>query len=169
MMAGSPPPVTESIRSNAKGEAATSVKRSNLHLQVRVKELQKLETSEKNSMNISRRGLALFLTAASVSAVTLSSPKPAEARISKAEMKKMILEKLKILREKVGLSKQETEENEKIASSSPPPPEVDKEISPPATSAPSIGEEKTAVPPPEPPLPSIQNDKKVAVEAAILP
>ncbi|KAK1437667.1 hypothetical protein QVD17_03463 [Tagetes erecta] len=145
MMAGSPP---ESIGSN------TLKPSTHLPLQVRVKEVEKLETSEKKSLSISRRDLALFLTAASFS---LSSPKPAEARISKTEMKKMILEKLKILREKVGLSKPETEENEKIASSDLL--KADKEISPPA---PWKEEEKSAIPP----LPSIQNDKKIAVEAA---
>ncbi|XP_076947691.1 uncharacterized protein LOC143619697 isoform X2 [Bidens hawaiensis] len=145
MMAGSLPPVTESKGSNA---AATSLKPSTLPLQVRIKEHQKLETSETKSTNISRRNLALFLTAASFSAVSLSQPKPAAAGISKAEMKKIILEKLKFLREKIGLSKQETEENEKIASPS-------------ATSAPPV--------PPEPVLPGIQNDKKTVVEAATLP
>ncbi|KAF5778610.1 hypothetical protein HanXRQr2_Chr12g0549521 [Helianthus annuus] len=166
MMAGSPPPVTGSIGSSAKHPPATS----KLPLQVKIKEQQKLETSEKKSTNISRRDLALFLTAASFSAVTLSTPKPAAARITKAEMKKMILEKLKLLREKVGLSKPEAEENEKVES-----PIEDKEVSPPATSAaeektsvPSAPEEKTPVPS-EPPLPSIHNDKKIAVEAAIFP
>ncbi|XP_076919522.1 uncharacterized protein LOC143580364 [Bidens hawaiensis] len=154
MMAGSLPPVTESNGSNA----AASFKPSTLPLQVRIKEHQKLATSEKKSTNISRRNLALFLTTASFSAVTLSQPKPAAAGISKAEMKKIILEKLKFLREKIGLSKEETEENEKIASPSPP---IDKEISPPATSAPPV--------PPEPVLPGIQNDKKTVVEAATLP
>ncbi|XP_076898091.1 uncharacterized protein LOC143551577 [Bidens hawaiensis] len=144
MMAGSLPPVTESNRSNA----ATSLKPSTLPLQVRLKEHQKLESSETKSTNISRRNLALFLTAASFSAVTLSQPKPAAAGISKAEMKKIMLEKLKFLREKMGLSKEETEENEKIASPS-------------ATSAPTV--------PPEPVLPGIQNDKKTVVEAATLP
>ncbi|KAD1391138.1 hypothetical protein R6Q59_004932 [Mikania micrantha] len=136
MMARSPPPVTESNGSNAIRPPSTSVKRSTLPIQVRVKEHQKIETSEeKRCMNIGRRDLALFLTSASFSAVTLSSPKPAEARVSKAEMKKMILEKLKILREKIGeLSKQETEENEKIALS-PSPPIEEKEISPPAVEA----------------------------------
>ncbi|KAI7754972.1 hypothetical protein M8C21_005618 [Ambrosia artemisiifolia] len=159
MMAGPPSPVTPSFKSNA----TSSVKPSTLPLQVRMKELQKLETFEKKSTNISRRDLALFLTAASFSVVTLSSPKPAAARISKAEMKKMILEKLKFLREKVGLSKPEPEETEKVAS--PPPPIADKEVSPPATSAPE--ENPPALP--ELPLPSIQNDKKIAVEAATLP
>ncbi|KAK9052217.1 hypothetical protein SSX86_028845 [Deinandra increscens subsp. villosa] len=166
MMAGSPPPMTQSNGSNAKALAATSPKRSTLPLQVRVKELEKLETSEKKSMNISRRDLAMFLTAASFSAVTLSSPKPAEARISKTEMKKMILEKFKILREKVGLSEKEPEKNAKITS--PSPPIADKKTSPPATSAPSAGEHKMTVPP-ELPLPSIQNNKKIVVEAATLP
>lgn len=133
-------------------------------IQVRVKEIQKLELSERKSMNISRRDLALFLTAASFSAVTLSSPKPAEAAMSRAEMKKIILEKLKILRENAGLSKPETEEKEKIELSKPETKKTEKSASP----APLIAEKENPVSP-APTLPSIQNDKKIVVEAAPLP
>ncbi|KAL7610197.1 hypothetical protein Lser_V15G11702 [Lactuca serriola] len=157
MMAGSLPPVTESVGSNAKGPAAAFVKPPTLSLQkVRVKKLEKLQVSTK----VSRRDLALFLTAGSLSAVTLSSsPQPAEARMSKTEMKKMILEKFKKLREKIGLSKPETEENEKVPD--PTPPTAKKEA--PASPIPS---EKVI---PIPPLPNLQNDKKTVVEATILP
>ncbi|GJV95009.1 hypothetical protein Tco_1546586 [Tanacetum coccineum] len=133
---------------------------------VRPKELQKLEAPEKTSMNVSRRDLALFLTAASFSAVTLSSPKPAEARMSRAEIKKIILEKFKILREKVGLSKPEPEEKEKIATPVPSPSVPEKKT--PASPGPSIAEKRVHVLS-EPSLPSIQNDKKIIVEAAPLP
>ncbi|XP_023764088.1 uncharacterized protein LOC111912580 isoform X2 [Lactuca sativa] len=156
MMAGSLPPVTESVGSNAKGPAAAFVKPPTLSLQVRVKEAEKLQVSTK----VSRRDLALFLTAGSLSAVTLSSsPQPAEARMSKTEMKKMILEKFKKLREKIGLSKPETEENEKVPD--PTSPTAKKEA--PASPIPS---EKVI---PIPPLPNLQNDKKTVVEATILP
>ncbi|PWA37628.1 hypothetical protein CTI12_AA588060 [Artemisia annua] len=168
MMSGSLPPVQVSNGSNVfKGQpapTAASVKPSALPLQVRPKELQKLEVPEKTSMNVSRRDLALFLTAASFSAVTLSSPKPAEARMSRSEIKKMILDKFRILREKVGLSKPEPEEKEKIATPVPSKPEKKVPASPP----PSLAEKKTHVPP-EPPLPKIQNDKNIVVEAAPLP
>ncbi|CAH1414122.1 unnamed protein product [Lactuca virosa] len=158
MMAGSLPPVTESVGSNAKGLAAAFVKPPTISLQVRVKEIEKLEVSTK----VSRRNLALFLTAGSLSAVTLSSsPQPAEARMSKTEMKKMILEKFKKLREKIGLSKPETEENEKVPYPTPTPPTAKKEA--PASPIPS---EKVI---PVPPLPNLQNDKKTVVEATILP
>nr|XP_043607051.1 uncharacterized protein LOC122579032 [Erigeron canadensis] len=156
MMAGSLPPVTVT-GSNAKLPPPT------LPLQVKVKESQMLEASEKPSMNVSRRNLALYLTATSFSAVTLLSPKPAEARMSKAEMKKMILEKFKILREKVGLAKPEPETNDKIASPTPSVPE--NKLPPPS---PPIPKNKVHVPP-EPSLPRIQNDKKIVVEAAPLP
>ncbi|CAI9275982.1 unnamed protein product [Lactuca saligna] len=166
MMAGSLPPVTESVGSNAKGPAAAFVKPPTLSLQVRVKEVEKLEVSTK----VSRRDLALFLTAGTLSAVALSSsPQPAEARMSKTEMKKMILEKFKKLREQTGLSKPETEENEKVPdptptptpSLTPTPPTAKKEA--PASPIPS---EKVS---PVPPLPNLQNDKKTVVEATILP
>nr|GEV17225.1 hypothetical protein [Tanacetum cinerariifolium] len=141
---------------------AASVKPPTHPLQVRPEKLQKLEAPEKTSMNVSRRDLAMFLTAASFSAVTLSSPKPAEARMSRAEIKKIIFEKFKILREKVGLSKPEPEEKEKNATPSVP----EKKI--PASAGPSIADERVHILS-EPSLPSIQNDKKIIVEAAPLP
>ncbi|KAI3729354.1 hypothetical protein L6452_18010 [Arctium lappa] len=174
MMAGPLPPVSGSKGSNAKGPAAASVKRSILPPQVRVNELQKLESPEKTPMNVSRRDLALFLTAASFGAATLSSPQPAEARVSKIEMKKMILEKFQMLREKVGLSKPETEETEKQPSQETenqkqkkpaPPPKAEKEI--PAPSLPKLPEIPV---PPVPSLPKLHNDgKKPVVEATTLP
>ncbi|KAL4569414.1 hypothetical protein LXL04_025050 [Taraxacum kok-saghyz] len=165
MMAGSLPPVTGSNGSNAKGPAAAaSVKRPTLPLQVRLKEVQNLEAPEKTSKKFSRRDLALFLTAGSLTAVTLSSPKPAEARMSRNEMKTIILEKLRKLREKVGLSKPETDDNKKTAA--PTPPSAKKE----APASPVPAEKEIPVPPhPEPPLPNLQNDKKAVVEATILP
>lgn len=170
MMSGSLPPVQGSNGSNVINgrqpapTAASVIKPPTLPLQVRAKELQKLEVPEKTSINVSRRDLALFLTAASFSAITLSSPKPAEAGMSRAEIKKMILEKFRILREKVGLSKPEPEEKEKIATPAPSRPEKKVPASPP----PSLAEKKTHVPP-EPPLPKVHNDKKIVVEAAPLP
>ncbi|KAI3699041.1 hypothetical protein L2E82_43036 [Cichorium intybus] len=175
MMAGSLPPVTGSNGSNAKGPATASVKRATLPLQVRVKEVQKLETPEKTSTNVSRRNLALFLAAGSITAVNLSSPNPAEARMSRSEIKKVILEKLRKLREKIGLSKPETEENEKIAAATPPIAKKETPASPvpseketPASPVPSEKETPTPAPP-EPSLPNLQNDKKTVVEASILP
>ncbi|KAJ9548993.1 hypothetical protein OSB04_021536 [Centaurea solstitialis] len=160
MMAGSLPPAKGS---NA-AAAPAPIKRPSLPLQVRVKELQKLESPEKTSMNVSRRDIALFLTAASFGAASLSLPHPAEARVSRTEMKKMILEKFKMLREKIGLSKPETEETEKQPSPTPSP-KAEKEI--PAPPAPSLPEIPA---PPVPSLPKIHNgDKKTAVEAATLP
>lgn len=179
-MAGSLPPVTGSKGSNAKGPAAASVKRSILPRQVRVKELQKLESPEKTSMNVSRRDLALFLTAASFGAATLSSPEPAEAGVSRTEIKKMILEKFKMLREKVGLSKPETEETEKQPSQETketenqkqkkpaPPPKAEKEI--PAPPVPSLPELPEIPVPPVPSLPKLHNgEKKPVMDAATLP
>ncbi|KVH96249.1 protein PELPK1-like [Cynara cardunculus var. scolymus] len=174
MMAGSLPPVTGS---NAKGPAAASVKRPTIPLQVRVKELQKLESSEKTSVNVSRRDLALCLTAASIGAATLSLPQPAEARVSRIEIKKMILEKFKMLREKVGLSKPETEETEKQPSQETeetenqkpaPPPKAEQEIpAPPVPSLPKLPEIPV---PPVPSLPKLHNDQmKHVVEAPTLP
>ncbi|XP_071692521.1 uncharacterized protein [Rutidosis leptorrhynchoides] len=201
MIAGSLPPVTGS--NVAKVAATTSVKPPALPLQVRIKEQQKLETPEKTYKNVSRRDLALILTAASFTTITLSSPKPAQAQISKSEIKKILVDKFKLLSEKLGLSKPEPEEIEKITTppppiagkkvqSSPSTPKADKEIhsapAPPtaekkdhSSPAPPIAEEKDhSLPSPpisekkihvpqEPRLPSIQNGKKVVVEAATLP
>ncbi|XP_071703590.1 uncharacterized protein [Rutidosis leptorrhynchoides] len=187
MMDGSLPPVTVSTVL-----PTTPVKPPTLPLQVRFKKLQKLETPNKTSKNISRRDLALFLpAAASFSAVTLSSPKPAQARMSRSEIKKMLLEKLKMLREKAGgLSKPEPEEIEKVTTppspledkkvqSSPYPSVANKEIhsspAPPivektdhSSPSPPVAEREVHVPQ-EPPLPNIQNDKKNVVEAPTLP
>jgi len=61
----------------------------------------------------------LSLTALTVTAIDVSSPDTAQARITKAEMKQKVREKLQQLREKAGLSKKEESDNGKA--SSPPP------------------------------------------------
>ncbi|EXC04503.1 hypothetical protein L484_001668 [Morus notabilis] len=61
----------------------------------------------------------LVLAAQTFSAITFWSIEPAEARISRSETKRKILEKLEQLREKAGISKPK-DDSEKIPSPQPP-------------------------------------------------
>ncbi|XP_022776385.1 uncharacterized protein LOC111318035 isoform X2 [Durio zibethinus] len=70
---------------------------------------------------VSRRDMMQCLTAEVVGLTVL--PKPAEARLSRLEMRKKIMEKLEELREKAGLSKPKTENGMKSPTLPLPPPE----------------------------------------------
>lgn len=82
---------------------------------MRGKEGQK-EQSLKTFTTVSRRAIATQLAIASLAATTNILPEPAEARVFNPEIKRKIFEKLKMLREKVGLSKRDTENEEKTSS-----------------------------------------------------
>ncbi|XP_062111073.1 uncharacterized protein LOC133822679 [Humulus lupulus] len=70
------------------------------------------------TLSVSRRDM-ICLTAQTMSLATFWSAQPAEARISKSDMKRKILEKLQQLREKAGFAKPKDEKGE---NSSPEPP-----------------------------------------------
>lgn len=80
----------------------------------------------KTSTVLSRRDMASHLAVASLVEVTLFLPEPAEARIVKPEIKRKIFEKLKMLREKAGLSEPKSENEEKTAPT--PPSEKEKKV-----------------------------------------
>lgn len=82
---------------------------------MRGKEGQK-EQSQKTFSAVSRRALATQLAIASLAATTTILPEPAEARISNPEIKRKFFEKMKLLREKLGLSKRDTENEDKTSS-----------------------------------------------------
>ncbi|KAK8567570.1 hypothetical protein V6N13_105529 [Hibiscus sabdariffa] len=86
---------------------ATKLKTATVPLQVKCEKRHKSLT--KQGLAVSRREMMRCLTAG-VFGLTLV-PEPAEARMSRLEMKKRIMEKLEELREKAGLSKPKTEEN----------------------------------------------------------
>nr|KJB15476.1 hypothetical protein B456_002G179800 [Gossypium raimondii] len=67
------------------------------------------EPSTTDGFAVSRRHMMKYLTA-EVLGLTLL-PKPAEARMSRLEMKKKMMKKLEELREKAGVSKPKTEKN----------------------------------------------------------
>ncbi|KAL1120632.1 hypothetical protein V6Z11_D01G178600 [Gossypium hirsutum] len=67
------------------------------------------EPSTTDGFAVSRRHMMKYLTA-EVLGLTLL-PKPAEARMSRLEMKKKMMKKLEELREKAGVSKPKTENN----------------------------------------------------------
>lgn len=98
---------------------------------MRGKEIQK-EQASKSLASVSRRNMAMQLAIASLAAITTISPVPAEARVVKPEIKRKIFEKLKMLREKAGLSNPNTENEEKTS----PPMEEEKEkaLTPPSIS-----------------------------------
>lgn len=93
-------------------------------LQVKKEEGQKLQAQK--SFSVSRRDATIFLAAQTLSAVTSwSLEPPAEARLSRSEIKKQILEKLEQLREKAGISKPK-DDKEENPSPQPPPGKVEK-------------------------------------------
>lgn len=116
-------PVTGSI--GVKVTTVAMLKRAHHLPQVRGKEEQKLQAL-KTLIVLSRRDMASHLAVASLVEATLFLPEPAEARIVKPEIKRKIFEKLKMLREKAGLSEPKTE-NEKTAPTLPS--EKEKEVS----------------------------------------
>ncbi|GMI87656.1 hypothetical protein HRI_002434900 [Hibiscus trionum] len=85
----------------------TKLKTATVPLQVKCEKRHKPLTKE--GLAVSRREMMQCLTAG-VFSLTLV-PEPAEARMSRQEMKKKIMEKLEELREKAGLSKPKTEKN----------------------------------------------------------
>ncbi|KAH9617623.1 hypothetical protein KSS87_006086 [Heliosperma pusillum] len=64
-------------------------------------------------LTFSRRDAIISLTTLASAAISISSPNTAEARISKGEMRRKIKEKLELLREKAGVSKQKESNKEK--------------------------------------------------------
>lgn len=70
----------------------------------------------KTFTTVSRRAIATQLAIASLAATTDILPEPAEARGLNPEIKRKIFEELKMLREKVGLSKRGNENEEKTSS-----------------------------------------------------
>ncbi|XVE74713.1 hypothetical protein DITRI_Ditri12bG0039500 [Diplodiscus trichospermus] len=95
---------------------ARKIKTSVVPLQVKCEKGDKSSTTK--GFALSRRGVMQCLTA-EVFGLTLL-PKPAEARVSRLEMKKKIMEKLQELREKAGLSKPKTE-NGTVSPTKPSP------------------------------------------------
>uniref|UniRef100_A0A5B7B891 Uncharacterized protein n=1 Tax=Davidia involucrata TaxID=16924 RepID=A0A5B7B891_DAVIN len=124
-VAGPFPPAAGPNESHVKGPTLTMVKRPVLHLQVRNMEEQNLQ-APKALTAASRRDAMLCLTAASLSGVTLFLAEPAEARVVKPEIRRKIMDKLKMLREKAGLSKPKIEDEE----TRPPPQSSPKELPP---------------------------------------
>ncbi|GMN38742.1 hypothetical protein TIFTF001_007972 [Ficus carica] len=118
LMCGPPPPAIGDDHS------PIATKRPLLPLQVKKEEGQKLQAQK--SFSVSRRDATIFLAAQTLSAVTFwSLEPPAEARLSRSEIKKQILEKLEQLREKAGISKPK-DDKEKNPSPQPPPGKVEK-------------------------------------------
>lgn len=70
----------------------------------------------KTFTTVSRRAIATQLAIASLAATTTILPQPAEARGLDPEIKRKIFEKLKVLREKIGLLKSGNENEEKTYS-----------------------------------------------------
>ncbi|CAK9154769.1 unnamed protein product [Ilex paraguariensis] len=130
LVVGPNPPVIKPNESHAKRPRIPMVKIALVPLQIRSKEEEK--QADKTFTRVSRRDIALCLTAASVSGFTLFSPEHAEARISRAEMKRIIMEKLEMLRAKAGLTNSKVETGEKIPP--PQPLEKGKKSSPPLPS-----------------------------------
>ncbi|KAK4857779.1 hypothetical protein QYF36_006210 [Acer negundo] len=62
------------------------------------------------SVSVSRRGAMVYMTAEILSGAAILSAEPAEARVTKLERKRKIMEKLEKLREKAGVSKPKTED-----------------------------------------------------------
>ncbi|KAL1803410.1 hypothetical protein ACET3Z_032057 [Daucus carota] len=109
-------PSTHSVYSGVKVKCIAVAKTTqDLPIQVRSKEVKK-DLSQKSFTTISRRALATQLAIASLVATTTILPEPAEAQILNPEIKRKIFEKLKWLKEKVGLSKRDTENEEKTSS-----------------------------------------------------
>ncbi|KAK1387003.1 hypothetical protein POM88_015181 [Heracleum sosnowskyi] len=114
-------PVSSSAYSGVQVKCVAMAKTPHdLPIQVRGKgqKEQSLETFS----TVSRRAIATQLAIASLAATINVLPEPAEARVLNPEIKRKIFEKLKMLREKVGLSKHDTENEEKTSS-----PAVEKE------------------------------------------
>ncbi|KAL8112246.1 uncharacterized protein LOC141668921 [Apium graveolens] len=125
-------PVIASTYSDGKVQSIVIAKRAaDLPIQVRSKEIQK-EQALKSLTPVSRRNMAMQLAISSLATITIISPVPAEARVIKPEIKRKIFEKLKMLREKAGLSNPNTETEEKTS----PPMEEEKEkaLTPPSVS-----------------------------------
>ncbi|KAK1374641.1 hypothetical protein POM88_030834 [Heracleum sosnowskyi] len=129
-------PVTAPIYNNVKVQSTVVTKRAeDLPIQLKGKEMQK-EQASKSLTSVSRRNMAMQLAIASLAVITTISPDPAEARVVKPEVKRKIFEKLKMLREKAGLSNPITENEEKTS----PPVEEEKQkaLTPPPISPFSI-------------------------------
>ena len=83
-----------------------------------------MENGEEQTQNalkafsVSRRDM-ICLTAQTLTAATFWPAEPAEARVSRSEIKRKLLEKLKQLREKAGFAKPK-EDDEKNPDSQPP-------------------------------------------------
>ncbi|KAK8582969.1 hypothetical protein V6N13_069735 [Hibiscus sabdariffa] len=101
---------------------ASKLKKATVPLQVKCDKGHEPLTTEGSA--VSRRDMMQRLTAG-VFGLTLA-PKPAEARMSRLEMKKVIMEKLEELREKAGLSKPKNEKNGMEKSPTEPPPKGSK-------------------------------------------
>ncbi|GAA0157524.1 hypothetical protein LIER_14776 [Lithospermum erythrorhizon] len=80
--------------------------------QLRAKE-ERFDLKESSAM-VSRRKM-MGLAGLSLAMFSLSSPEPAEARMTRAEMKNKILEKFRELREKFGVSKPGDDDKEQIS------------------------------------------------------
>lgn len=101
-----------------------------LFSQGRGKEIQQ-EQAPKFMTSVSQRNMAMQLAIASLAATITISPVPAEARVIKPEIKRKIFEKLKMLREKAGLSNPNTNEEK---TSPPVEEEKEKALTPPPIS-----------------------------------
>lgn len=86
-------------------------------VKVRCKGDAKLEAPKQ--LCVTRRDALICLTTLSASGIGISSPKVAEARMTKDEIRRKIKEKFEMLREKAGLSRRK--ENDKEKSPSTPP------------------------------------------------
>lgn len=118
-------PVTGSIGPDVKVKTVAMVKRAHDLPQVRGKKEQKHQALKTLTV-LSRRDMASHLAVASLVEAALFLPEPAQARIVKPEIKRKIFEKLKMLREKAGLSEPKTENEEKTAPT--PPSEKEKKV-----------------------------------------
>ncbi|OMO60588.1 hypothetical protein CCACVL1_24030 [Corchorus capsularis] len=120
-------------------------------------------TTKTKSSSVSRRDVMESLTTGILGLALL--PKPAEARISRLEMKKMILEKLEELKQKAGLSKPKTENEMKL-------PKIENDVKPPTKPSPEDKQSPTKPSPEEKkpptlPLPPPELTAKPLVEATL--
>ncbi|KAF8399015.1 hypothetical protein HHK36_014882 [Tetracentron sinense] len=99
------------------------------HNKVRHKGIQEQHTLHPTTLTASRRdAMVLCMTSASLAAATLFSTEPAEARIVKPEIRRKIMEKLEMLREKAGLSKPKSEDLTSAKDKVKTPPSVKEKI-----------------------------------------
>ncbi|GAV62027.1 hypothetical protein CFOL_v3_05551 [Cephalotus follicularis] len=98
-------------------------------LQVNCKEEHKLRSLK--IFNVSRRDTMKYLTVGALSWFALLSTEPAEARVGRAEMKRKIMQKLKMLKEKARVSEPKNEIGIKTPPApaiAPPPPKKEKKL-----------------------------------------